>query len=564
MKKPVLRHETFPILVVGGFILLDLALDHYLGGLHRLDWLHLLLAASVLLISYILLSRAADAHRRAEAVLRQARDDMECQVRERTTDLEQANEALRTSEETARALMNASSESAVLLDARGVVLGCNEATVQRLGVTIERIVGASLFDFFPPDVAERRRAYLDAIINSRQPVHFVDERGGRTFDNHAYPVLDDGGRVIRLAVFGQDITERVRAEEELRASEEKYRLLFQNMAEGFALYELLYDDKGQPVDWRILEVNDAYARHTGIARDRVVGRSISELFPAAIPEYLARFVAVVATQTPSEFETYAKAVGRHQRVITFPAGGHRFASTIDDITERKQSEEALREAQVVLTRDSQKRSALEERQRLARELHDSVAQALYGVSLGVNTALTLFDTDRAKVIEALNYALSLAHAGLMEMRALIFELRPESLEMEGLVVALSKQIAAIRVRHDIEVELSMCGEPGVPLAVKEALYRTAQEALQNAVKHARADRLDVRLTCESDVLSLEVRDNGVGFDPLASYPGHLGLISMRERAMSVGGTLDIVSALDCGTQIRACIPFAASETAQSK
>ena len=77
----------------------------------------------------------------------------------------------------------------------------------------------------------------------------------------------------------------------------------------------------------------------------------------------------------------------------------------------------------------------------------------------------------------------------------------------------------------------------------------------------RANRLDVRLTCESDVLSLEVCDNGVGFDPLAAYPGHLGLRSMRERAMSVGGTLDIVSAQDCGTQIRVCIPFAASETA---
>ncbi len=153
-------------------------------------------------------------------------------------------------------------------------------------------------------------------------------------------------KVVRIYAF--DISKHKRAEEALRASEEKYRLLFQNMAEGFALYELLYDEQGEPADWRILEVNAAYTRHTGIARDRIVGRRISELFSQAIPEYLSRFAAVVATQTPSEFETYAKAVGRHQRVITFPAGGHRFANTIEDITERKRSEEALRRAQAEL------------------------------------------------------------------------------------------------------------------------------------------------------------------------------------------------------------------------
>jgi len=101
----------------------------------------------------------------------------------------------------------------------------------------------------------------------------------------------------------------------------------------------------------------------------------------------------------------------------------------------------------------------------------------------------------------------------------------------------------------------------VALAVKEALYRIAQEALQNAARHARADRLDVRLIHEAAGLKLEVRDNGVGFNPLAGYPGHLGLRSMRERALKVGGTLDIVSAPDCGTQIRANVPLPVAQAA---
>ena len=343
-----------------------------------------------------------------------------------------------------------------------------------------------------------------------------------------------------LRIYAFEITTAKQAQEALRESEEKYRLLFQNMTEGFALYELLYDAQGQPADWRILEVNDAYSRHTGIPRERVAGRRISELFPEAIPEYLPRFAQVVATQTPMEFETYAQAVGRHQRVITFPAGGHRFASTIEDVSRRKQSEDELRQLNVQRALEVQKRSALEERQRLARELHDSVSQALYGISLGLNTARTLFDTDRAKVLEALDYALALTRGGLTEMRALIFELRPESLAMEGLVAALTKQIAALQVRHGIQVELSLCDEPDVPIAVKESVYRIAQEALHNAVKHAQCDRLDIRLTRESDVLSLEVCDNGRGFDPLAAYPGHLGLRSIRERATIMGGTLEVV------------------------
>ena len=240
-----------------------------------------------------------------------------------------------------------------------------------------------------------------------------------------------------------------------------------------------------------------------------------------------------------------------------------FTSTIRDITERKQSEAALRQTQEELARRVQERTAMEERQRLARELHDSVSQALYGISLGAHTALTLFDTDRAKVLEALNYVLSLTQAGLTEMRALIFELRPESLAIEGLVVALSKHVAALRARHGIEVELTLCDEPDVPLPVKEAIYRIAQEALQNAVKHARSERLDVRLRCGEESIGLEVCDNGVGFDPQASYPGHLGLHSMRERASSVGGTLEIESVPGCGTRIRAHVPIRAVELTPS-
>ncbi len=208
---------------------------------------------------------------------------------------------------------------------------------------------------------------------------------------------------------------------------------------------------------------------------------------------------------------------------------------------------------------AQAAAALEERQHLARELHDSVSQALYGITLGSDAARTLLERDPARVIEPLEYVRSLAEAGLAEMRALIFELRPESLENEGLVAALEKQAAALRARHEIEVRTALCEEPDGPLWVKDALYRIAQEALHNTVKHARAEDVGLLLKQESERIVLEVRDDGIGFDPSRSFPGHLGLESMRERAERLGGTLEVRSRPGKGTRVMVRIPTRRAE-----
>ena len=128
--------------------------------------------------------------------------------------------------------------------------------------------------------------------------------------------------------------------------------------------------------------------------------------------------------------------------------------------------------------DAQGAAALEERQHLARELHDSVSEALYGISLGAHTLEELRERDPAQASETIRWLISLADAALMEMRALIFELRPESLAREGLVAALAKQAAFMEARHHIEVETELGPEPDLPLQAKEALYRIAQETLE--------------------------------------------------------------------------------------
>ena len=119
---------------------------------------------------------------------------------------------------------------------------------------------------------------------------------------------------------------------------------------------------------------------------------------------------------------------------------------------------------------------------------------------------------------------------------------------------MTKQAASLRVRHDLEVETDLCAEPDLPLETKEELYRITQEALHNIVKHARASRVSLRLTAGDEDIGLEVRDDGIGFDPAGPYPGHLGLRSMRERANRLQGSLDIDGAPNQGTRILVRIP----------
>ena len=212
-----------------------------------------------------------------------------------------------------------------------------------------------------------------------------------------------------------------------------------------------------------------------------------------------------------------------------------------------------------LYEQAQSLAALEERQKLARELHDSVSQALYGIALGTRTARMLIARAEEQPLqqalrEPLDYVLSLAEAGLAEMRALIFELRPESLATEGLVVALEKQTAALQARHHVQVDTAFMAEPDVPLPVKEALYRVSQEALHNIVKHAGAAHVEVSLSADSGRLALILRDDGHGFDADGQYPGHLGLKSMRERVERIGGSIAIDSGAGAGTTITVLIP----------
>jgi PAS domain S-box-containing protein len=204
-----------------------------------------------------------------------------------------------------------------------------------------------------------------------------------------------------------------------------------------------------------------------------------------------------------------------------------------------------------LYEEAQGKAVLEERQRLARELHDSVSQVLYSIALNAASAAALRSRDPERAAALERDVHDLARVGLAEMRALIFELRPESLEQEGLVSALHKQAEAAQARHGFGVHINAVEEPTVPLAAKAALYRIAQEALQNVAKHADAQTVELTLEQTTAELVLRIEDDGRGFNPKRSFPGHLGLESMHERMAAVGGDLEIRSSRGRGTTVYA-------------
>jgi signal transduction histidine kinase len=197
-----------------------------------------------------------------------------------------------------------------------------------------------------------------------------------------------------------------------------------------------------------------------------------------------------------------------------------------------------------------------------------VSQALYAILLGTHTAQRKLDSSPGDARQALEYVENLAQAGIKEMRALIFVLRPESLENEGLTGVLRKQLDVLETRHGIDATLDAPAEPEAPFATKQALYRIAQEALHNVVKHARATHVRVSLAGGDGNVRLTVADDGVGFDPQG--PGrhggtvaeptadHLGLRSMQERARQILGALTLTSHPGEGTTITVVAPCEAA------
>jgi signal transduction histidine kinase len=239
-------------------------------------------------------------------------------------------------------------------------------------------------------------------------------------------------------------------------------------------------------------------------------------------------------------------------------GGGEFSQDDEDAIRLLAAHAAIAIEHAAAGERSRELSVVEERNRLARELHDSVNQTLWGAVLTAEAATELMATDPAGAAAEVGRVRDLAGSALEQLRSLVFELRPAEVASDGLAGALQKHVDVLRQVHDAAIRYTPPAEPVLRAGAKRQVLRIAQEALANAVRHAGPATVDVRLSDHDDVIALEVADDGIGFDPdaRALRGRHLGLTSMAERAALLDAELDVRSQPGSGTTVSLRVPAA--------
>ncbi|MEU2357423.1 GAF domain-containing sensor histidine kinase [Streptomyces misionensis] len=239
-----------------------------------------------------------------------------------------------------------------------------------------------------------------------------------------------------------------------------------------------------------------------------------------------------------------------------PDGGCGFTEEDEELLALLAQHAAIALTNARLYERSRELTIAEERSRLAHELHDAVSQKLFSLRLTAQAAAALVDRDPARAKGELHQVAALAAEAADELRAAVVELRPAALDEDGLIATLRTQIQVLDRAHSARVTFTGAGYRALPAAQEEAVLRVAQEALHNALRHARAEHVDVSVERRGGGAVLRVADDGDGFDPAAVGRAgrHLGLVSMRDRASGVGGTLTVESAPGKGTTIEMEVP----------
>jgi PAS domain S-box-containing protein len=463
--------------------------------------------------------------------------------------------ALEQSEARYRFLVDRSPDLIWTVDEQERLTFLNDRVESLLGYSAGELLGHPVFELVHEDsLAEIKarwtRGATDPNVEQTYRFHLRHRRGW------AVPVeLRSVGVVVDGELRGfqgalRDETERERLERDLRESEQRYRVLVENSPDLIAAV----DTQG-----RLSYVSARSATYTGWAPSDLIGRPAWELVepgtrqimldawrrrleePEADQQYRVNLMHRAGRSVPVEIRSIGVVVDG-----IFVGS----LSAIRDMSDRDRMERELRRHEAEL-------AASQERAKLAQELHDSVTQALFSMTLTTRSAEMLLEKDPSRVGEKLTELRGLATDALAEMRALIFELRPGALDQDGLLLALRKHAAAVQGRTGVPVAVETTVElddPRLPPGVEESLYRIAQEALHNVVKHAKATDARIEISRDADALRLRVVDNGRGFDPTQIPSGHLGLEGMRTRAERIGGRLSITSARGEGSTIEVVVP----------
>lgn len=410
---------------------------------------------------------------------------------------------------------------------------------------------------------------------------------GRTIwlEERASALTDAEGNVTRLVGVVTDITEQKRHEAALRDSEERFRLIFESIDEGFAMVEVLFDAEDRPSDYRFLQVNPYFDQLTGL--NDVVGKTARGLVEGLEDAWIATIGRVALSGESLSFESGPDSLGRWFEIHAARIGdvsSRRVALVFSNTTERKQIEqERTRYAQELETRVNERTVELQESNRaleksqgelrqlwaylqqvreeerawMAREIHDELGQQLTGLRM----ALTSLQKKTALQDDAPQMQIRQIIDGVSDtiqtVRRLATELRPAVLDELGFVEALEWQLRELERNTGIQGALVTKLEHwALDRELRTGLFRVLQEALTNVARHAKATRVAVHLEHRADQLILQVQDNGRGIDEQSTASAtSLGLLGMRERVRLLGGDMTIIGEAGKGTTVAVSIPL---------
>ncbi len=494
-----------------------------------------------------------------------------------TSALQQREADRQVSEARFRAIFETSAVGVGVMSLDRKLLDANASLCKMFGRTREELIGNSPFIVIhPEDYPQSTQEYLDLLAGDQS--YYTSERryvrkNGEVFWAHVTQsvVRDANGHSLYLVGMVIDINDERRMLAELQESEAHFRAVFDNAAVGVALMSL---------DHKVVQINQTAMRLTGFGADEMKG--VDPVFMSfeedrhIDAELYKELVEGKRDQYTVEKRYYKKNKtlfwGRVNFSAVCGADGKpkHIIGMIEDITEEKRAAERLAQqeqeyrrileqriaerteelshANTLLQQKAAQEAVVAERTRLARDLHDAVTQTLFSATLIADVLPQLWEINIAEGQKRLAELHQLTRGALAEMRTLLVELRPNAL-LEVPLPSLLRQLAeAITGRSRVDVQLSLDGDRSLPPDVQVALYRIAQEALNNVVKHARATQAMLTLRLGEQV-RLTITDNGTGFDPAAVTADHLGLKIMRERAESIGAQLKVYSEPGDGAQI---------------
>lgn len=365
------------------------------------------------------------------------------------------------------------------------------------------------------------------------------EHGERLYAFYVAPILPEG----YANLYGHDITESRQAKA-LRDAEARYHVLFEQSPYGILLVD--------PETGAMIEANEITSRQLGYTREEFAALKIADYEAAENLQEVAQRMQKIIIEGSDDFETLHRTKNGeirnvHVWVKTLQLDKKVFFYTIfQDITERKRMEES-NEAY------SREITLLEERQRIASDLHDAVSQTLFSARLTAETLLRQPDRQSEAFTHSLIDLNRLARSASGEIRLILVELRNNALLNVNLNTLLTNLIDSGMARTDANL-IFQChvDDPVLPPQVKLAFYRIAQEAISNAIKHGKPDNINCFLQENGQTLEMIIQDDGMGFSIDTVSDDHFGLQIMRERADQAGVDLSVISQPESGTSVTVC------------